>query len=356
MVGGFEYPPYGIIHSLYVKLVPPKIDISDPVDSHYKEVNVSSLIHIHNETELTAKRKSIINYIWKQDGFPDDKLPSKIEKNISDERFSDLTNLAKIDKITVLMDYGIDSKAYLFVASKSNDKLVVYHQGHDGDFVLGKDTIQYFLANNYSVLAISMPLLGQNSQPIVNLPKFGILKLTSHDDLKFIESEDLSPIKFFVEPIAESLNYVEKEYEFVSYDMVGISGGGWTTVLYSAIDPRISKSYPVAGSAPMYLRFNNPKNMGDYEQMLPNLYSIADYLDLYIMGSYGEGRGQMQIFNKYDPCCFSGTGFSTYENQIKQVISHLGKGRFDVYLDENNKNHSISSTALEKILDEMSRA
>ena len=351
MVGGFHYPPYGIIHNMYEKLVPPKIDISDPADSHYKEVNVSSLINIHSETELMAKRESVISYIWKQNVFPYDKMPSKIEKNISDERFSDLTNLKQIDKITILMDYEIDSKAYLFVAANSNNKLVVYHQGHDGDFVLGKDTIQYFLAHNYSVLAISMPLLGQNSQPIVNLPSFGILK--SHDDLRFIESENLSPIKFFVEPIAESLNYAQKEYKFKSYDMVGISGGGWTTVLYSAIDPRISKSYPVAGSAPIYLRFNNPKNIGDYEQMLPSLYGIADYLDLYIMGSYGDGRGQLQIFNKYDPCCFSGTGFSTYENQVKQEISNLGKGKFDVFLDENNRKHSISEESLKIILKDM---
>ena len=161
-------------------------------------------------------------------------------------------------------------------------------------------------------------------------------------------------MKFFMEPITESLDYVDKEYKFSSYNMVGISGGGWTTVLYSAIDPRISKSYPVAGSAPMYLRFNNPKNMGDYEQMLPRLYETADYLDLYILGSYGEGRGQLQIFNKYDPCCFSGTGFTTYENQIKQEISNLGKGRFDVFLDENNKKHSISEESLKIILNDMS--
>ena len=32
--------------------------------------------------------------------------------------------------------------------------------------------------------------------------------------------------------------------------MVGISGGGWTTGVYSALDPRIEKSFVVAGTAP----------------------------------------------------------------------------------------------------------
>ena len=135
--------------------------------------------------------------------------------------------------------------------------------------------------------------------------------------------------------------------------MTGISGGGWTTVLYSALDPRIEKSYPVAGSVPMYLRFNNLKNMGDYEQMLPELYGITSYLDLYIMASYGEKREQLQIFNQYDPCCFSGTGYTTYENHVKNSINKLGKGDFQVFLDMNNEKHSISEESLTLILNNM---
>lgn len=336
-----------------MQIIPQKVQLEEPIDSHYKEVNVASLIHIHNETDLLNKREAVIHYIWKESGFPYDKMPTKIEQNIQDGRFSDLKNLAKIDKITILMDYGVDSKAYLFLASKSNNKLVIYNQGHDGDFVLGKNTIQYFLDNDYSVMAFSMPLLGLNSQPIVDLPNFGKLKLTSHDDLRFLESEKFSPIKFFVEPIAVSLNYLQKIHNFDSYYMIGISGGGWTTELYSAIDPRISKSYSVAGSVPMYLRFNNPKNMGDYEQMIPSLYNTANYLDLYIMGAYGDGRVQLQVFNKYDPCCFSGLGFRTYEEVIKNNVASLGKGKFDIFLDEENKKHSISDQSLNRIINDM---
>lgn len=340
---------------MYKEIIPQKTELDEPIDSHYREVNASSLIHIQNEVDLLNKREALIHYIWKENGFPYDKMPTKIEQNIQDDRFSDLRNLAKIDKLTILMDYGVDSKAYLFLASKSNNKLVIYHQGHDGDFVLGKNTIQYFLDNNYSVMAFSMPLLEPNSQPVVDLQNFGKIKLTSHDDLMFLESKEFSPIKFFVEPIAVSLNYVEKTYKFESYNMVGISGGGWTTVLYSAIDTRISKSYPVAGSAPMYLRFNNPKNIGDYEQIVPGLYNVAEYLDLYIMASYGDNRGQIQIFNEYDPCCFSGLGFKTYESEIKNSVLNLGKGTFDIFLDETNKKHSISDESLGVILKDMKR-
>jgi len=171
-VGGFEYPPYSIIKSLYLEIIPQKIEIDNFDDL---EIDVSSLIHIQNHEDILNSRIFLINYIWGSDTLQYDLLPDKIEKNISDKRFSDITNFKQIDKITILMDYGVNSEAYLFFPSISNNKLVIYHQGHGGDFVLGKNTIQYFLDNNYSVLAFSMPLIQPNNQPTVNLENFGNL-------------------------------------------------------------------------------------------------------------------------------------------------------------------------------------
>ena len=59
-------------------------------------------------------------------------------------------------------------------------------------------------------------------------------------------------------------------FDFNSYHMLGLSGGGWTTVLFSAIDERTSQSYSVAGSFPMFMR-SDSKNIGDYEQITPEL-------------------------------------------------------------------------------------
>ena len=62
-----------------------------------------------------------------------------------------------------------------------------------------------------------------------------------------------------------------------------------------------------------------------------------------------------KIFNKYDPCCFSGLGFKTYESEIKNTVSSLGKGTFDIFLDETNNKHSISDESLGVILKDMER-
>ena len=133
--------------------------------------------------------------------------------------------------------------------------------------------------------------------------------------------------------------------------MVGISGGGWTTVLIAAIDPRIKCSYPVAGSFPIYLRAS--RDWGDYEQTVPNLYRVANYPELYVMGAYGSGRKQLQILNKYDSCCFAGVKYQTYEDTIRQAVMKLGEGGFEVLLDDTHKEHKISNYALTVILNDL---
>ena len=327
-------------------------DIQNQPHYDIEQNNVSKLLHINNQTDITSTRNALVSYIWKEQGFPN-YFPTKIEKNITDPSFSNIENLKQIDKIIVDMDYGVDSIVYLFHAENSNNKLVIYHQGHDGSFANGKESIKFFLQNHYSVLAFSMPLTGMNNQPVVYVENEGNIKLVSHNSLAYLDSDHFSPIRFFVEPLAISLNYIDANYGFDEYDMVGISGGGWTTTLYSAIDQRITQSYSIAGSLPLYLR-NTQADMGDYEQTLPNLYRIANYLDLYTLDAYGNNRKHIQIFNKYDPCCFADPAFETYSGIIKSAINNLdGNGTFAVYVDDTHKEHKISNHALEIILKSM---
>jgi len=346
LVGVYQIFPYDLLDSIK------EITLNEKTifvhQNMIYENNIDSLIHIQNPNDIVKHKNNLINFIWSGDDFPLSKLPTNIEMNISNSAYDKFTNLERIDEITIEMDFGINSISYLFVPESSNNKLIIYHQGHGGNFYKGQETIQFFLEKNYSVLAFSMPLLGMNNQPIVEVPNIGSIKLTSHEHLRFLESSTFSPIKFFMEPITVSLNYLDKNYNFLSYDMVGISGGGWTVTLYSALDDRISQTYSIAGSLPIYLR-SIPENRGDYEQWVPELYQIANYLDLYIMSSYGDDRKFVQIFNKYDSCCFAGDLYKSYENHIKKSILKLEKGYFEIYLDDTHKTHKISNFALEII-------
>ena len=69
-------------------------------------------------------------------------------------------------------------------------------------------------------------------------------------------------IRFFVEPVVLTINYAIGVLGYSSVLMMGKSGGGWTTTLAAALDPRIGASFAVAGSLP--LRFQ-PRQW-DFEQ------------------------------------------------------------------------------------------
>ena len=317
------------------------------------QVNLDSLIKINSKSDIDQKRDFLTEFFWDVGSLQRVKDKSQlpdVESDISDSSYKDFQNLSRIDRLTVEMAYGINSISYLFIPEVSNGKLILYHQGHAGDFILGKNTIQFFLNRNFTVLASTMPLVGMNNQPVVEIDGLGKIKLTSHNQLRLLEANNFNPMKLFVDPIQINLNFLDKEYDFKQYSMIGLSGGGWTTVVYSAIDERISNSFSVGGSMPFYLRVAE-RDVGDYEQINIDLYQNVNYLELYVLGAYGDDRNHIQIFNKNDPCCFSGNGYETYEFVIKDKMLQLGKGNFQIFIDNTHDEHKISDTTREFILE-----
>jgi hypothetical protein len=230
-----------------------------------------------------------------------------------------------------------------------NGRLVIYHNGHAGETPADTRSINTFLENGFTVAVFDMPLLGCNAPTWVDLPDLGRILLTAHDQLQFLDTRtEGSPIRYFIEPVMAYLNTVEGQYDDIT--MTGVSGGGWTTTLVAALDRRIDHSYPVAGSLPMALRFARADAWGDWEQTTPELYRIADYADLYVLGA--QGREQVQVLNYRDPCCFAGDHRTFYEAQTADAARALN-GTFSVYLDMNNPDHSLSDTTQSWILDSL---
>jgi len=326
----------------------------EEIDNKFYETDVEKLININNDKDITEKRKKLINYIWKNDS----KFPTEaeilIEKNIDSSEFEKLPNLKRIDKHEVIMEYGVNSISYLFLPEKQNGSLFIYHQGHQGDFSSGYKTIETLLENEYAVLAFSMPLKGKNNQPIVDIENIGVITLEKHNNFHFLDTKNFSSIKFFMHPIALNINYLEEKFFFENYHMIGLSGGAWTITLYSAIDERIEKSFPVGGPMPKFLTINMPGHSYEYERDLPELYRIANYLELFILSSYGEEREQFKILNKYDSCCYYGISYQVFENKIKEKMIQLqDENSFKIYLDDSHRGHMISTKVMGLILENL---
>ena len=364
-VGVYKIFPYEALDSSLAVIIEEKA-IED--NQFIIQTDLDSLITIDDESDIVQKRNELVGFFWDigwnsefQNMYLQDQVAlaglhsleyleelPEVESDISDSRYNNFQNLKRIDKLTVEMEHGVNSVSYLFIPEQSNNKLILYHQGHGGDFLLGKNTIQFFLDRNFTVLAMTMPLIGMNNQPIVEIDGLGEMKLIHHNQFELLEEKNFNPMKFFVHPIQINLNFLEKEYDFKRYSMIGLSGGGWTTVIYSAIDERISDSFSVAGSVPFYLRVDD-RDMGDYEQTNIDLYRNVNYLELYILSAYGDERKHVQIFNKNDPCCFSGNGSDTYEFVIKDRLLQLGKGSFQIFIDDTHNEHKISNIVLEYV-------
>src|SRR5207247_6079600 len=247
-------------------------------------------ITIHSTRELEAKRRALIRYLWGTEGFPKRRLPDSVLTNVPSP-VKQLEHLARVDELRMELAPGLQGLAYHFVPQHPNLELVVVHHGHActlDDDPSPKDvgyglrrTIQALLREGYGVLGVFMPHMRPGD-------------CTGGHDAMFKLTTTGSPIKYFLEPTALSLNYLKNRSrpdhfpKYRAFHMTGLSGGGWTTTIYAAIDPRIRCSFPVAGSIPLYLRTGG--SVGDREQFERAFYSIAGYSDLYILGAEGRGR------------------------------------------------------------------
>lgn len=321
-----------------------------------------SRLSIKSAADIIEKRSELIDYIWKDEGFPD-RMPSNIEYNVSCERlssirnkfesasprlFCDLPNLKSVDIITVDMEYGVNSVMFHLHPMSSNNNLIIFHDGHTYDPDM--QTIKFYLARGYSVFVIYMPLYGFNNNPSVELKSGEAIRLIEHPNFTYIESKEFSPLKFFLEPVAIGVNYIKSNYSYDNMTMIGISGGAWTTTLYAAIDTRIKRSYVTGTALPFFILGNEYR---EYEDSLPGIREIADYLELYLMASYGGGRKYTQIFNMYDPSPYRGDYVKSYGPVINDRLSLLGGGEFEYYVDDTQANHLFSSTALYKPIDDI---
>jgi len=87
--------------------------------------------------------------------------------------------------------------------------------------------------------------------------------------------------------------------------VTGLSGGGWQTIVLSALDERVAVSVPVAGYSATDTKVEARKfgDLGDLEQNGTDLLDGQDYTHLTAMRA---PRPTLLIHNAEDDCCFRG--------------------------------------------------
>lgn len=81
----------------------------------------------------------------------------------------------------------------------------------------------------------------------------------------------------------------------------GLSGGGWQTVVLSALDPRVAVSVEVAGIGSKESNLTNPRDTYEIEEDAPDLMQGFDYPEFIAMRA---PHPTLLIHNAVDSCCF----------------------------------------------------
>merc|ERR1712113_957992 len=138
------------------------------------------------------------------------------------------------------------------------------------------------------------------------------------------------------EPVVNTINFAKKiGYENIV--MAGLSGGGWTTTLMAAIDPRIGLSFPVAGSMPCDFAHTS----WDYEQFCNHPHmKIANYSSMYVLAALEPQRNSVQIIHDKDSCCFHGCGrhsrVRAYNEWVHGELRSNNGGKFATAITSGN--------------------
>lgn len=321
---------------------------------------------ITGPNDVVTRRATLINQLWGTSTLPTT-LPT-VTTGISNP-FPGY-NVARVDQYVASMSNSQSNTSNLYNAnSPNNGRVVILNPGHQGTcdwtaFWSGynmQQTLQGLLAAGYSVYAMNMPGCGS---------------ISAHQSL--FSSYGNTAMSYFFQPAVQAMNYWDANNTFSRYDMVGLSGGGWTTTILPALDTRIKISIPVAGSWPGIIFAGSlacsDSICGDgcfaincAEQNWSNFFTVAGYVDLYTMASYGPNRRQFQILNYSDDCCFGnsffvgsgaatlyGVDYPTYvrnymvaAKQLERVVMPMN---YDGMIDYTADQHQISTNAQQVIL------
>src|SRR6266542_1052671 len=214
--------PFRLLALVFINLFPGRSDSAQLIDDR--------AITVHSAREGGEKRRALIKYLWGAEGFPTRRLPDVVLTNVPSP-VRQLPDLARVDEFRIDMAPGLQGLAYHFMPEHSNRELVVVHHGHactldddpsaaDVGYGLQR-TISGLLREGYGVLGVFMP----HQRPG---------DCTGGHDAMFETATLGSPIKYFLEPTAVSLNYLRTRSragrfpKYRAFHMTGLSGGGWT--------------------------------------------------------------------------------------------------------------------------------
>ena len=240
-------------------------------------------------------------------------------------RFEDLGLIAtgkgyRLRKLRYEIVPGFQSVALLYEPERMDGKVpaivnVNGHVGPPGKSVEYKQKRCITLARN-GIMALNLEWLGYGELgSALNAHWFG-----AHLDLV-----GTNALGLFYLQMRKGLDYLASHpgVDPKRLGVTGLSGGGWQTVLLSALDERVAVSVPVAGFSSTATKVEARRfgDLGDLEQNGPDLLDGHDYPHLVALRA---PRPTLLVYNAEDDCCFRGP-------LVEPLVFHAIKPIFRLY-------------------------
>ena len=197
--------------------------------------------------------------------------------------------------------------------------------------------------------------IGYKQERCINLAKRGMIALSTefigmgqlktegfkHNEAAHLDLCGRSSVSVFYLALKRALDILEAHpaVDQSRIAVTGLSGGGWQTILISALDPRVSLSAPNAGYINFEERIWNAEDTGDLEQNPTDLITVADYVELTAML---YPRPALLIYNTNDDCCFKAVrAIPAVYRPVRPLYEVMGMGdRFAYHVNSDPGTHN----------------
>ena len=334
--------------------------VFDEIDPALAVTDPAGFIAIHTADQVAAARRAMLGWTYGTD--PAKRRPAKLyDPRVGWSHAAEISGwdgLGQVTQYYINVRPDLISYAYLLKPREDAEgvgkgKAIIYHNGMASTFVAARDWLEPLLEEGWTVLAIDQLGYGENTRELncdkqadgSAVPEGEDCFANLHNDLAHVDN----PVALHVEPVLAGVDLLQ-EQGFGQVDALGFSAGAATVTFAAAIDTRLRRTVAAAGILPPYLREGQDALFGIAKELADN--GPMSFLDLFILAAAGEGRAYLQLFNRYDRCCYRNVKGRHYEEAVQKALAGTKVGgSFTVTIDESHARHVISSRGANAVID-----
>ena len=145
-----------------------------------------------------------------------------------------------------------------------------------------------------------------------------------HNKIAHLELTGLAGAGLFYLPLKKGLDVLlaHRHADSKRVGVTGLSGGGWQTIVISALDPRVPLSVPVAGYTALRAAIDDLRDLACKEQSPTDLLTVADYDTMTAMLA---SRPALLILNENDVCYRTDRVRPVIYDAVKPTYAAMGK-------------------------------